>query len=300
MKDRRHRRRSIIVWKICVYSAMQNHRSIYNSGMYNHETRLCTQTHKMNEISFPFFAAAHCLVLHLYLTMQDTNLFHSFHLSLILYFSLPPLAAPPSFSPLCPIMDFSCDVRTKYLLLECIDCFNGREQGAKGRGEREDWRHRRVRTESISLIRRASVMHKQKIHTYTHTHVHTRVVHAHAHTRMSDFLCPLIWQVSDNSCHASQCMRKCPHCIFFCAHVMSVHLQCVLIIIWQLNGFYFNDTYEPQSLCKLRAFLLDQGAMKFILNINIISRRYYDSNEADLQDTSLSQWKTGMAASVQI
>ncbi len=48
MKDRRLRRRSIIVWKICLYSSMQNRRSIYNSSMYNHET------HKMKDfISFP-------------------------------------------------------------------------------------------------------------------------------------------------------------------------------------------------------------------------------------------------------
>lgn len=72
-------------------------------------------------------------------------------------------------------MDFSCDVRKKYLLLECIDCFNGRAQGAKRereRRERGDRRHRRVRAESISLIRRASVMHRQK---YTHTRKDTRV-----------------------------------------------------------------------------------------------------------------------------
>lgn len=58
-----------------------------------------------------------------------------------------PAATLPSFSPLCPIMDFSCDARKKYLLPECIDRFNGRAQRAK-REERErgDWRCRRVRT----------------------------------------------------------------------------------------------------------------------------------------------------------
>lgn len=63
--------------------------------------------------------------------MENTNLFHALHLSFILYFSLPPSATLLSFSPLCPIMDFSCDVRKNYLLLECIDCFNGGEQRAQ-------------------------------------------------------------------------------------------------------------------------------------------------------------------------
>lgn len=45
MKDRRHRR-SIIAWKICVYSAVQNHRFIYNSSVYNRETHTNTQNEK--------------------------------------------------------------------------------------------------------------------------------------------------------------------------------------------------------------------------------------------------------------
>lgn len=137
MKDRRCWRRGIIVWKICVYSAMQNHRSIYNSGLYNHETHLCTQTHKMNMISFlfrnnPLPPPPPCITYNA--KYKPLSLF-----PLILdafYSPCPRLAAIPSFSPLCPIMDFSCDVRKKYLLLECIDCFNGREQRAK-REEKE-------------------------------------------------------------------------------------------------------------------------------------------------------------------
>lgn len=92
-------------------------------------------------------------------------------------------------------------------------------------------------------------------------------------THISDLLCPLIWQVSDNSGHAPPCTRKCPRCFFVVVVLMSYQFMFsfppfVLIIIWQLNGFCFNDTHEP--LCRLRAFILDQGAMKFILNINLL------------------------------
>lgn len=68
-------------------------------------------------------------------------------------------------------MDFSCDVRKKYLLLECIDCFNGREQRAEekeGTGDIEEC------AESITLIRRAPVMHRQ-IYAHTYTHIHALI-----------------------------------------------------------------------------------------------------------------------------
>lgn len=136
MKDRRLRRRSIIVRKICPHSSMQNHRSIYNSSMYNHEAHKHTK-----QISFPFRSSppppppppfishdAKYKPLSLFPLILDP-LFLPVPL-------LPPYATLPSFSPLCPIMDFSCDVRKEYLLPECIDCFNGREQRAK-REEKE-------------------------------------------------------------------------------------------------------------------------------------------------------------------
>lgn len=52
-------------------------------------------------------------------------------------------------------MDFSCDVRKKYLLLECIDCFNGREQRAQRQKEGTEDIEECTR-ESISLIRSLS------------------------------------------------------------------------------------------------------------------------------------------------
>lgn len=184
-RPNRRRRSSTIVWKICVYPAMQNHRSIYDPGM-NNCVPLYTQTHTMNTISFlfrnnslpppPFISYnAKYKPLSLFPFILDPFFFSS-------RCHPDPPSTIPSFSPLCPIMDFSCDVRRKYLLLECIDCFNSWEQRAKERGEIGDWRHRRVRTKSISLIRRASVMHRQ---IYTHIHVQ-------AHTHISGFLCPLI------------------------------------------------------------------------------------------------------------
>ena len=54
-----------------------------------------------------------------------------------LFFPVPfPRCNPLQFSPLGPIMDFSCDIRKKNLLLECIDYFNGREQRAKRGGKK--------------------------------------------------------------------------------------------------------------------------------------------------------------------
>lgn len=110
--------------------------------------------------------------------------------------------------------------------------------------------------ESISLIRRASLMHRLK---YTHIHTYMWYTHMYvrAHTRISDFLCPLIWQVSDNSCHAPLCTRKCSRCIFsvlLSRQFMFSSALCVLISIWQLNGFCFSDTHEPSVALQIKSF----------------------------------------------
>lgn len=101
---------------MCLYSAMQNHRA--------HACIILTHKQRLYFIS----AAAHCL--RLSLMMQNKPL--SLALLILDPLFLPaPSATLLSLSPLCPIMDFSRDVRKKYLLLECIDCFNGREQRAR-------------------------------------------------------------------------------------------------------------------------------------------------------------------------
>lgn len=136
------------------------------------------RTHMQNGW-FNFFVTAHCPLFHLYLAVQKYE--PLFPLSTYPWsFYCPPLPFPlptmASSSPLLPIMDFSCDVRKRYLLLECIDCFNGREQRAKKEEKEGTGGQRRERPESISLIRALDMHGHTQAHTwYARTYAHSYI-----------------------------------------------------------------------------------------------------------------------------